>query len=207
MLCDATRFLAWISSMRASGYARSMGVSVTCGIFPPERQRQRKRELLRCLLSLSARSERECFSRTSPQTGQFELRPLALTAEHDKCGSTASVLSYNGTTNSVNWVSWQLKASDLEKPTGPKVKRGPFIPDPLLPKGFAQLNTKIYSNGGFDRGHQCPFADRSNTQENADATMFLSNIIPQAPDLNRRTWEHLEAYCRTLAKKGQRGSG
>jgi hypothetical protein len=35
-----------------------------------------------------------------------------------------------------------------------------------------------------------------------DATFFMSNMVPQAPDLNRGTWEKLEEYCRSQAHDG-----
>src|SRR5262249_44490279 len=96
-----------------------------------------------------------------------------------------------------NWVSWRLLKSDLGH-----ASRGPFQPDPLLPEGFARVTSHVYDGPGFDRGHQCPAADRSARQEDIDATFFMTNIVPQAPDLNQKPWERLEAYCRTLAKEG-----
>lgn len=48
------------------------------------------------------------------------------------------VLSYNGKKHNPNWVSWQLRKSDLGK-----ADRGPFEPDPLLPKGFLKITTKV----------------------------------------------------------------
>jgi hypothetical protein len=36
-----------------------------------------------------------------------------------------------------------------------------------------------------------------------DATFLMSNMMPQAPDVNRKSWEHLESYCRDQARKGQ----
>ena len=35
-----------------------------------------------------------------------------------------------------------------------------------------------------------------------DATFFMTNVVPQAPNCNQRGWERLEAYCRELAKEG-----
>ena len=59
-----------------------------------------------------------------------------------------------------------------------------------------------YVKSGFDKGHLCPSADRSSTDENNSATFLLTNMIPQAPNNNRITWEHLEKYCRDLVKQG-----
>jgi endonuclease G len=107
------------------------------------------------------------------------------------------VLSYNAEKRIPNWVSWRLVKGDLGKST-----RGPFEPDPLLPRGFAKVTSHVDDGSGFDRGHMCPAQDRSARQENMDATFYLTNIVPQSPNSNQRGWERLEAYCRELAQKG-----
>jgi endonuclease G, mitochondrial len=107
------------------------------------------------------------------------------------------VLSYNAKAHTPNWVCWALRQDDLGKAT-----RGPFLPDPLLPKGFAHVTTHAYDGAGFDRGHMCPAQDRSSRQEDMDATFYLTNIVPQSPHCNQRGWERLEAYCRDLAHQG-----
>src|SRR5262249_22326792 len=80
--------------------------------------------------------------------------------------------------------------------------RGPFQPDPLLPKGFARVTSHVYDGSGFDRGHLCPAKDRSATQADCDATFYLTNVVPQSPASNQKGWERLESYCRTLAQQG-----
>jgi endonuclease G len=107
------------------------------------------------------------------------------------------VLSYNGKTRTPNWVSWALRKDDLGK-----AKRGPFEPDPLLPKSFAHITSHVYDGSGFDRGHMCPAQDRSSTQADMDATFCMTNIVPQAPNCNQRGWERLESYCREQAREG-----
>jgi endonuclease G len=107
------------------------------------------------------------------------------------------VLSYHDSKRTANWVSWRLRHSDLGKAT-----RGPFEPDPLLPRGFARVTSHVYDGSGFDRGHMCPAQDRSARQADMDATFYLTNVVPQSPDSNQRGWERLESYCRDLAKKG-----
>jgi endonuclease G len=106
-------------------------------------------------------------------------------------------LSYNGTTHRPNWVSWQLVKDDIGH-----AERGPFSPDPLLPRVFAHVTSHVYDGSGFDRGHQCPAKDRSATQEDCDATFYMTNVVPQSPNSNQRGWERLESYCRTLAMQG-----
>jgi endonuclease G len=106
-------------------------------------------------------------------------------------------LSYNAETRRPNWVCWRLRQEDLGK-----AQRGPFEPDPLLPRGFAKVTTHVYDGSGFDRGHMCPAQDRSRTQKDMDATFYLTNVVPQSPASNQKAWERLEAYCRDLAQRG-----
>jgi endonuclease G len=108
------------------------------------------------------------------------------------------VLSYNDKTKTPNWVCWNLTAKDIGK-----TARGAFEPDPDLPAGFDKVLPKTYSGGGFDRGHMCNSKDRSDTEANNDVTFYMTNMVPQAPNNNQKTWEHLEEYCRTLAKSGK----
>jgi endonuclease G len=107
------------------------------------------------------------------------------------------VLSYNAEKRTPNWVSWCLRRSDIGK-----AERGPFEADPLLPRSFTRVTSHVYDGSGFDRGHQCPAKDRSATQEDCDATFFMTNVVPQSPASNQKGWERLESYCRGLAQKG-----
>ncbi len=107
-------------------------------------------------------------------------------------------LSYNDATKCPNWVSWQLVKEDIGH-----AERGPFSPDPLLPRAFHHVTSHVYDGSGFDRGHQCPAKDRSATPIDCDATFYMTNVVPQAPNCNQRGWERLEAYCRTLANQGR----
>lgn len=38
---------------------------------------------------------------------------------------------------------------------------------------------------------------------NNDPTFYTTNIVPQAPDCNRKTWERLESYSRGLVASGK----
>jgi endonuclease G len=108
------------------------------------------------------------------------------------------VLSYNNSKGTPNWVSWQLSKKWLGK-----TRRGnPFAPDTSLHAGFFVVRPNDYRASGFDRRHMCPAADRSVSKEDMDATFLMTNMAPQAPDLNRKTWEKLEAYCRDQAREG-----
>jgi endonuclease G len=106
-------------------------------------------------------------------------------------------LSYNASTRRPNWVCWRLRQQDVGK-----AERGPFEPDPLLPKGFAKVTSHTYDGSGFDRGHLCPAKDRSSSQDDCDATFYTTNVMPQSPASNQKGWERLESYCRDLAHHG-----
>jgi endonuclease G len=106
-------------------------------------------------------------------------------------------LSYNDDKGTPNWVSWRVIASDL----GDAPRRDEFEPDTELPAGFFQVTQRDYNGGGFDRGHMCPHSDRAANQEMSFATFVMSNIIPQAPNVNRKAWAQMEDYCRELVRR------
>ena len=107
-------------------------------------------------------------------------------------------LSYNHTTREPNWVSWNLTTADL----GSSGRSDNFFQDTTLPTGFYQVLTTDYSGSGFDRGHMCPSGDRTVTVADNEATFFMTNMIPQAPDNNQGVWANFESECRTLAAAG-----
>ena len=109
------------------------------------------------------------------------------------------VTSYNNSQLIPNWSSWQLNKDWL----GNTPRRNDFRPDPALPKGWYQVRSGDYNNGGYDRGHLTPAADRDNNSQNISATFLLTNIVPQAPDNNQGPWAQLENYCRGLAEQGK----
>jgi len=105
-------------------------------------------------------------------------------------------LSYNYKTRGPNWVSWHLGAEDL----GTTERTNKFVADPDLPRSW-RIDADAYKGSGYDRGHQCPSGDRTATREDNLPTFFMSNMLPQAPDLNRGPWEKLESYCRDLVRR------
>ncbi|HTK18758.1 MAG TPA: DNA/RNA non-specific endonuclease [Mucilaginibacter sp.] len=106
--------------------------------------------------------------------------------------------SYNKTKAEPNWVSWHIGAGDI---TG---KRGPddFRADTTLPAKWFKVDNTYYRGSGFDKGHNCPSGDRSSSSDANSATFLMDNIIPQAPNNNQHTWEHLESFCRDRVKEG-----
>jgi endonuclease G, mitochondrial len=108
------------------------------------------------------------------------------------------VLSYNNSKGIPNWVSWQLNQSWL----GSADRQNNFKPDNTLPTGFIRITPTMYAGSGYDKGHVAPSADRTKSVEDNGATFLMTNMMPQTPDNNRRTWEGLEQYSRELVTKG-----
>lgn len=113
--------------------------------------------------------------------------------------NNAYALSYNNSRGAANWVAWRIAASDF----GEAERQNDFRPDPNLPKTFVRVTPSDYTGSGFDKGHLCPSADRSSSPEANSATFFMTNMIPQTPDLNRNVWNDFETYSRDLVKKAK----
>jgi endonuclease G, mitochondrial len=152
------------------------------------------------------------FAAHSPASAQVASVHLALGNPSDAKADAANpdpknylmvkphfALSYNSEKGTPNWVSWRLVKEDL----GNVARKNDFHPDPDLPRAFYKVKPGDYDHSGFDRGHMCPNADREASADNAKATFVMSNMVPQSAELNRRSWEKLEDYCRKLAHAGK----
>lgn len=109
-----------------------------------------------------------------------------------------SVISYNNSRGTANWVSWRTTKDDL----GEKRARPDFQPDPRLPKGYWQISPSDYSRSGFDRGHLVPNADRFAEPRLNEETFFMSNIVPQTEALNQYPWNMQELFIRSQVWRG-----
>ena len=106
-------------------------------------------------------------------------------------------IDYNNTLGEPNWASWDLTAGDAN---GAVNRQDSFAADTNLPTGFHQVGANDYSGSGYDRGHLCPSADRTDSTNDNDQTFLMSNMMPQAPDNNRIVWANFEDYCRSLCQ-------
>ena len=107
-------------------------------------------------------------------------------------------LSYHRDRGIPNWVSWHLSAAWL----GATPRQDDFAADLTLPSGWYRVSSTSYTGSGFDRGHQCPSADRTGSVTDNSATFLMTNMVPQAPRSNQQMWAGLEDYCRTLVGTG-----
>ena len=111
---------------------------------------------------------------------------------------TQYTLSYSRDKGKPNWVSWHLSSAWL----GSTARQDNFASDAALPSSWYHVGSTSYSGSGFDRGHNCPSADRTGSVADNTATFLMTNMMPQAPTNNQQTWAGLENYARTLVGQG-----
>jgi len=109
------------------------------------------------------------------------------------------VESYNATKGEPNWVSWHLDATNTTNATS---RLDNFAGWSGLPATWYQVESNSYSGSGFDRGHNCPSADRTSSTDANSSTFLMTNMIPQAPQNNQQTWANLENYLREQVVAG-----
>lgn len=109
----------------------------------------------------------------------------------------AFVASYNRNRGVANWVAWRLTTEDLGA-----VDRGDdFRADDRLPSDFPRILASDYRGSGYDRGHLCPSAHRTNDAGANSVTFLMSNMMPQVHALNAGPWKGIETYERELVAK------
>jgi DNA/RNA endonuclease G (NUC1) len=108
---------------------------------------------------------------------------------------------YNPTRGEPNWVSYDLDASAF----GDEDRCNCFTFDPDLPASFTHLTTQDYTGAGavagfgIDRGHMTRSFDRTTSSLDNAHTFLLSNVVPQASDLNQGPWANFENFLGDLA--------
>ncbi len=81
--------------------------------------------------------------------------------------------------------------------TGNAKRLDSFYLDPNVPAECQQTTTKAYGNK-YDRGHQVPVNHLDSSKTAIKQTNFMTNILPQAANMNRGAWllteEIIECY-------------
>jgi len=109
--------------------------------------------------------------------------------------------SYNVNRGTPNWVAYDLNATDF----GSQDRCNCFTFDPALPASFPRYTTADYTGAGafagygIDRGHMTRSFDRTSASLDNAFTFYLSNVVPQAADLNQGPWAVLENDLGDLA--------
>ena len=113
---------------------------------------------------------------------------------------TIEALDYNDSRGQANWASWDLTSTDANNAVA---RQDSFAADTnYLPTVFYKVGKNEYSGSGYDRGHLCPSADRTDSTNDNDMTFLMSNMMPQAPNNNEIVWANFEDDCRALADAG-----
>jgi len=107
-------------------------------------------------------------------------------------------LSYSRDKGIPNWVSWHLSNEWMNISD----RQDDFRSYDELPSDWYAVTRSSYTNSGFDRGHNCPSADRTCSEDGNSATFYMINMIPQAPSHNRDVWSDLESFTRELVNEG-----
>lgn len=97
---------------------------------------------------------------------------------------------------------WTAHIASPDLITGNLARIDSFLPDQQVKTGTAV--TADYWNSGYDRGHMVPSADMRWNRDALAATYLYSNISPQLPDLNRKTWAELEDWVRRYVNFSKR---
>lgn len=109
---------------------------------------------------------------------------------------TQFIVSYNLDTRCPNYVCWSLTP---DRTKGTVERTDTFIGDPVLTES-TRVETSDYYGSGYDRGHMCPAGDNKNDKRAMMESFMMTNICPQAHNLNKGDWNDLEQQCRRWAK-------
>lgn len=98
------------------------------------------------------------------------------------------------------WVAYPLHGC-YTSPNSGRTDAWSYDPNNQLPviDRSLQYNVQNTYGRGYARGHQCPSADRYNTDETNAMTFYSTNIMPQNYDFNGSSWVTLEGKIRTWA--------
>ncbi|WP_035384429.1 DNA/RNA non-specific endonuclease [Ferriphaselus sp. R-1] len=125
------------------------------------------------------------------RASQQDMKPRAL------CFDGFAVL-HSGSSHSPVYVAERLNRAMIEKDIE---RTDQFYAEARLPNSErAQLDD--YRSSGYDRGHMAPAADMA-TDDAMAQSFSLANIVPQAPNNNRKTWAKLEKDTRKYVMRAQ----
>lgn len=142
-----------------------------------------------------------CFAQQDGQRRKTDM--LELPAYSNKFSlqviyHSAYTTSYDKKHKIPNWVAWKLLGSNVENKKVSREDYNSFSPDPNV---FDGPDANNYKYSGYDRGHMCPAADNAWDLNIYKESFYMTNICPQTPELNQKSWDRLENRCRNWAKK------
>jgi endonuclease G len=98
-------------------------------------------------------------------------------------------IEYSTTKKHPKWVAWPLYKSHM----GSSGRTDAWQFDPRIPEAARPTREDFY---GYDRGHLCPSADRTQSREMNAQTFMYSNMSPQVSAFNQGIWGTLETKVR-----------
>ncbi|MDR5617566.1 MAG: DNA/RNA non-specific endonuclease [Arsenophonus sp.] len=110
-------------------------------------------------------------------------------------------LNNNSNTKFANWVAYLITIDSIASGKQRNWKKDPDLSndETLSPADYIGANKVLK----VDRGHQAPLASLAGLVD-LPALNYLSNITPQAAELNQGPWARLEDQERVLAKAGNK---
>ncbi len=153
---------------------------------------------------------------TNKKTGEYHCRPLKkqaepsivvdatkLDAQSQQSGPSRSAsllkLDYEGFTV---WLDCEKRGAvkfryNAQHDVGSAKRYDKFFLDPKVPAECQQTSAKAYGHN-YDRGHQVPANHLDASEAAIKATNTMTNILPQAANMNRGAWllteEIIECY-------------
>ena len=141
--------------------------------------------------SATAQTAREASPATACGDLEKVITPAGMPGEMiDYKGFT---VSFNPRTHVPNYVVWELLGSEAQ---GSEPRSNNFMADTGV-KGSATPDDYKYT--GYDRGHMAPAGDMKWDSNAMDESFYMTNMCPQAQELNRGAWKKLEEKCRAKA--------
>ena len=126
--------------------------------------------------------------------------PEGVSATNDLIVRDIYTISSNDKTKFTDWSAYRVTTETIGSGCKRKWRPDPILADveTLEPDDYKGAHAAI----GIDRGHQVPLASVCGTSDWEQAN-YLSNITPQASELNQGPWKNLEEAVRKLAKQGK----
>ena len=158
---------------------------------------------LQLLAGCAVRPVDDDSATTDLRSGRMELvapggraRTDALSDETRLLQNAAYEVIYSETKRNPLVVSYYLPAQSKQDSGGCKRPRS-FVRDD---RTRSRVTNRAFRNSGYDRGHLAPnaaIARRFGCAAQRE-TFLLTNIVPQLPGLNQRTWASLETIADTV---------
>jgi endonuclease G len=100
---------------------------------------------------------------------------------------------------SIKGTEYVIEHIELNDVNGASTRKDDFRADPAVPAKYRAELTD-YAGAGYDRGHLSPAAANTQSDHVMSESFFLTNMVPQVPNLNRGVWLRLELRVRDLVR-------